>query len=273
MKASTETSAGHSGLSTPAFFAATLAVAVLFFALLAFIGNEYLYFASYVVLQFVVLATAWNILGGYCGYVNFGSAAFFAIGAYTTVCIYSIGTELSRTFFGGLISLTPPAVLVPIMIVLAGVGAFMIFPEILGPVGAAERQLSLGPSLLALPLLFTAQAIFTLGLGYLFAALNLFLRDVYHLVGVFITVWMFATPIFWPPDILLDPTHPEKMRFSWILDVNPMHWLISCYREILIFGAWPDWFLLGKFALIGGVLLFLGSRFFLSQKPQFPDLL
>jgi len=38
------------------------------------------------VLQFVILATAWNILGGYTGYVNFGSAAFFAIGAYSTVC-------------------------------------------------------------------------------------------------------------------------------------------------------------------------------------------
>ena len=37
------------------------------------------------VVQFVVLATAWNILGGYCGYVNFGSAAFFALGAYTSV--------------------------------------------------------------------------------------------------------------------------------------------------------------------------------------------
>jgi branched-chain amino acid transport system permease protein len=37
------------------------------------------------VLQFIVLATAWNILGGYTGYVNFGSAAFFALGAYSTV--------------------------------------------------------------------------------------------------------------------------------------------------------------------------------------------
>ena len=44
---------------------------------------DYLFFAGYTVLQFIVLATAWNILGGYCGYVNFGSAAFFALGAYT----------------------------------------------------------------------------------------------------------------------------------------------------------------------------------------------
>ena len=52
------------------------------------LGNDYFYFAGYVVLQFVVLATAWNILGGYCGYVNFGSAAFFAIGAYTSVVFH-----------------------------------------------------------------------------------------------------------------------------------------------------------------------------------------
>ena len=44
--------------------------------------NEYYFFAGYVVLQFVVIATAWNILGGYAGYVNFGSAGFFAIGVY-----------------------------------------------------------------------------------------------------------------------------------------------------------------------------------------------
>ncbi len=49
---------------------------------------SYLFFAGYVLLQYVVLATAWNILGGYCGYVNFGSAAFFALGAYATVVMH-----------------------------------------------------------------------------------------------------------------------------------------------------------------------------------------
>src|SRR5574339_118255 len=47
--------------------------------------NAYLYFAGYVILQYVVIATAWNILGGYAGYVNFGTPAFFALGAYTAV--------------------------------------------------------------------------------------------------------------------------------------------------------------------------------------------
>src|SRR5882672_6628614 len=49
---------------------------------------EYYYVLGFTVLQFVVLATAWNILGGFAGYVNFGSGAFFAVGAYTAVSLY-----------------------------------------------------------------------------------------------------------------------------------------------------------------------------------------
>jgi branched-chain amino acid transport system permease protein len=60
-------------------------VAAVVFAGARAVGNDYVFFAGYTVLQFVVLATAWNILGGYTGYVNFGTAAFFALGAYTTV--------------------------------------------------------------------------------------------------------------------------------------------------------------------------------------------
>jgi branched-chain amino acid transport system permease protein len=50
--------------------------------------NDYLFIPGYTVLQFIVLATAWNILGGYTGYVNFGSAAFFALGVYTSVFLH-----------------------------------------------------------------------------------------------------------------------------------------------------------------------------------------
>ena len=50
--------------------------------------NEYFFFAAYVVLTAVTLATAWNILGGYAGYVNFGPPAFFGIGAYTAVVLF-----------------------------------------------------------------------------------------------------------------------------------------------------------------------------------------
>jgi branched-chain amino acid transport system permease protein len=70
------------------FFFTSLAIALAAFAVMWFTANDYVFFAGYTVLQFVVLATAWNILGGYTGYVNFGTAAFFALGAYTTVFFY-----------------------------------------------------------------------------------------------------------------------------------------------------------------------------------------
>jgi branched-chain amino acid transport system permease protein len=63
------------------------AVAFLLAVLLAtqLIGNEYPFFAGYVILQFIVLSVAWSILGGYAGYVNFGTSAFFGVGVYTAV--------------------------------------------------------------------------------------------------------------------------------------------------------------------------------------------
>lgn len=70
------------------FIVLALIVAAATFLAARLIDNSYVFFAGYVVLQYIVLATAWNILGGYTGYVNFGTAAFFALGAYTTVVLH-----------------------------------------------------------------------------------------------------------------------------------------------------------------------------------------
>jgi branched-chain amino acid transport system permease protein len=75
-------------VNTTKFSLIAIAVGVAVLVLAHWIHVDYLYFASYTILQFVVLATAWNILGGYCGYVNFGSAAFFALGAYASVFMH-----------------------------------------------------------------------------------------------------------------------------------------------------------------------------------------
>jgi branched-chain amino acid transport system permease protein len=54
------------------------------------IGNEYPFFAGYVILQFVALAVAWSILGGHAGYVNFGTSASFGMGVYTAVFLFKV---------------------------------------------------------------------------------------------------------------------------------------------------------------------------------------
>src|SRR5215471_16247027 len=71
------------------FGLAALAAAAVFAGMRA-VGNDYVFYAGYTVIQYVVLACAWNILGGYVGYVNFGVAAFLALGAYTGVALDKI---------------------------------------------------------------------------------------------------------------------------------------------------------------------------------------
>jgi branched-chain amino acid transport system permease protein len=80
----------RSGSATRALITLAIcaAIGVASILLLDLAGTDYAFLAAYTVLQFVALATAWNILGGYAGYVNFGVAGFFGVGVYTSVVIY-----------------------------------------------------------------------------------------------------------------------------------------------------------------------------------------
>ncbi|MGB8577339.1 MAG: branched-chain amino acid ABC transporter permease [Pseudolabrys sp.] len=75
-------------MNTAKFALIVIAIGAAVMAFAHWFNVDYLFFASYTILQFIVLSTAWNILGGYCGYVNFGSAAFFAMGAYSSVFMH-----------------------------------------------------------------------------------------------------------------------------------------------------------------------------------------
>jgi branched-chain amino acid transport system permease protein len=104
-------------MRAPVFWLCIVAVGAAFIVLSrAFLTNEYFYFAGYVVLQYIVLSTAWNILGGYTGYTNFGTGAFFASGAYCSVVLHKL-PALMHTAFG--VNMVP--VPLPVMIVAGGI--------------------------------------------------------------------------------------------------------------------------------------------------------
>ncbi|MES1155462.1 MAG: hypothetical protein ABUL48_03430, partial [Pseudorhodoplanes sp.] len=110
------------------FIALAILAAAMVYALARLVNNDYLFFAGYVVLQFVVLATAWNILGGYCGYVNFGSAAFFALGAYTTVSMVKFPALAAKYLPEQLLALTNMVfpLPIPVLILLGGAIAGLV---------------------------------------------------------------------------------------------------------------------------------------------------
>jgi branched-chain amino acid transport system permease protein len=104
-------------MRAPAFWLCIAAVGLAFIVLTrAFVANEYFYFAGYVVLQYIVLSEAWNILGGYTGYTNFGTGAFFAMGAYSSVVLHKLPTAL-HSAFGWTIVPIP----LPVMIIAGGI--------------------------------------------------------------------------------------------------------------------------------------------------------
>jgi branched-chain amino acid transport system permease protein len=92
------------------FALALVCVAAALFAVGRWLNISYAFFAAYVVVQYIVLGTAWNILGGYTGYVNFGITAFFALGAYSSVVLYKL----------------VPSLPLPIMMVVGGIVAGLV---------------------------------------------------------------------------------------------------------------------------------------------------
>ncbi len=115
-------------MRTPIFILCLVVVGTALYLLFRLFGNDYYFFAGYTVLQYIVLATAWNILGGYCGYVNFGSAGFFALGAYSSIFLYTVGQQIDDIvpeFLAGAMHAIFPLP-VPILIVVGGAVAGLV---------------------------------------------------------------------------------------------------------------------------------------------------
>jgi len=171
----------------------------------------------------------------------------------------------------------PSEILPPYLTVSSVVNMLIGLPVVLIGV-LVFTDLGLGAPLMLAPVLLGLQLLFTMGLGYALATLNLYLRDTYHVVGVATTVWMFATPIFYPPQLVENASVPlgetgRTLHFNWLLEVNPMHWLIDSWRRVLIFNHWPEWDLLLRFGVVAVAVFALGGWLFMARRREFPDLL
>ena len=87
-------------------------------------------------------------------------------------------------------------------------------------------------ALWGLPLLIVMLTVFCTGLSLLIAALSVFFRDVMHLWGVLITAWTYATPLFYPYEML-----PDWMQA--IMQFNPMYHFITFFRDIMMWNTNP----------------------------------
>ena len=117
---------------------------------------------------------------------------------------------------------------------------------------------------LFLPFVIFFQTLFILGIGLLLAAANLFFRDVQHLLTLILMLWMYLTPVIYPPELV-----PE--RFHWVFIVNPMATFVNMYRDMLLYQRIPDllqWVVAGT---AGIVFFVLGYLVFKKVEPYFAD--
>jgi len=107
-----------------------------------------------------------------------------------------------------------------------------------------------------------------LGMSLIVSALNVFIRDVAHLVGVIIQVGFWVTPIFW--DIKIMPS-----KIQPILKLNPMYYIVQGYRDSFIYqvGIWQHPLQTLYFWSVCCSTLLLGVYVFQRLKPQFADVL
>ena len=115
--------------------------------------------------------------------------------------------------------------------------------------------------IIALPLLIIYMFLFSLGIGLILSSLAVFFRDLVHLYGILLLVWMYLTPIFYPIRII-----PEN--FLIFIKLNPMYHYINYFREILLYNRWPS-FKMNIICLTFAILsLFLGSIVFYRKQNE-----
>lgn len=121
-------------------------------------------------------------------------------------------------------------------------------------------------TVLLLPVVLLPVVFVALGASYLVASLGVFFRDMQYIVGVFLQILFFLTPIFYPISAI-----PEKYR--WILEGNPMSFIIEYCRNVLIFGKMPVWGNYGLALLLSLLALQFGFFWFHKTKKGFADVL
>lgn len=114
--------------------------------------------------------------------------------------------------------------------------------------------------------LLVVQVVLTIGVTLLGSAAIVFFRDMRFVVPLITQVWMYATPIIYPADLVPGPLRPYYF-------LNPMAGIIDGYRRALLMGQPPQMTALLNSVVISALLLVLGYALFKRVEPLFADLI
>jgi ABC-2 type transport system permease protein len=118
--------------------------------------------------------------------------------------------------------------------------------------------------------LVIVQTMFVVGLGLLVSVLNVYFRDVQHLIGILLQIWFYATPIVYPITVVRDALDDHPALFT-VYKLNPMVRFVEAYRDCLYDLRFPA--LLDSLYLVGvsAATLALGVFVFSKLEPKLAE--
>lgn len=174
-----------------------------------------------------------------------------------TSSLVSSGHLITKSLF--------PAHVLPFVSVAASMVHFVLALPIL-VLFMAAAGVALSTTWLLLPIIVVLHGLFLLGGVLALSALNVFYRDVQHLLGNFLTFIFFLCPVVYPRSNI-----PERARF-WV-ELNPLALVTEFYQMILIEGVLPSWKHLVYFAFMAGLTFAFGVLIHQRNREQFAEAL
>ena len=118
--------------------------------------------------------------------------------------------------------------------------------------------------LLWFPFIVIIQYLFTLGVVFIVSALQIYVRDIEHIINFFVSMLFYVTPILYTYDYVPD-------NFKFILKINPLAYIIEAYHSIFYYKRMPDIGNLGIVFLGSVSIFFIGYYIFNKLQKGFAE--
>ncbi len=175
----------------------------------------------------------------------------------SAACLLDHQNLITKTVF--------PAEVVPVSVFLSSlINHLIALALVLGAVGIWLKHFS--ATVFFLPVYMLFLGLLAIGIGWIAASLNVYVRDTAQVLSVVLTFWFWFTPIF-----ITESQFPERFRF--LLRANPLAYVVRAYRERLLSDRWPNASELGALAAFSVGAFVVGGLFFRHLKKGFADVL
>ena len=157
--------------------------------------------------------------------------------------------------------------IVPLASTMSHLVTFAAMVAVLVPVNLA-LQPETRTTMILLPALIVCLVVMTAGLALALSALNVYFRDVQHILGALLLPWFFLTPVFYSLDQLPENVSGNELAIDVLRYGNPLTPLVESVHDVAFFGQWPSAGQLVYVAVATAVSAIVGMLVFRRLEPE-----